>query len=59
MFSCGIATIGLNVALVFGVALAVSEANAGENQQATEDLRKAERLAEEDRGHRGSKGTLR
>jgi hypothetical protein len=48
----------LNVALVFGMALAVREAYASEDEDPAHNLGEAERFREEDRRHRGGKGTL-
>src|SRR6266849_1549964 len=49
---------GLDVALVFRMALAMGEAYAGEDEQSAEDLGEAERFAEEDRGHGGGERAL-
>ena len=49
----------LDVALVFGMALAVGEAYAGEDEEAAEDLCEGEGFGEEDRGHGGGERALR
>ena len=48
----------LDVALVFGMALAVGEAYTGEDEDATEDLCEGEGFSEENRGHGGGEGAL-
>ena len=49
----------LDVALVFGMALAVGETYTGEDEEASEDLCEGEGFGEEDRGHGGGEGALR
>src|SRR5580692_10231536 len=49
----------LDVAFVFGMALAVGETYAGEDEDAAEDLGEAEGFAKKDRGHRRGQGALR